>query len=149
MFIRLEIVEYLKIVHFVPPKLLKLKIHCWKQREFVQSNISFFNRKTSFKSYGRLFIRYTALLNIEYKWLIEKKMNLIYDQSLIGMQRMDRVVATILMAWCHWLLQWGLKFDCSLNALDTTHVQTIDYDFNRDLCTHYFQYLGFNVLLIK
>ena len=31
----LKIVEYLKIVNFLPPTLLKLEILCWKQMEFV------------------------------------------------------------------------------------------------------------------
>ena len=42
----------LKIVYFVPTKLLNQKILCWKQMEFTQSNISLFDRNTLLKSYG-------------------------------------------------------------------------------------------------
>ena len=61
----LKIVECLKIVYFVPMKLLNLKILCWKQLEFVESNTSLFNRKALLKSYVWLFIHYRILLNID------------------------------------------------------------------------------------
>ena len=75
----LKIVGCLKIVYFVPTKLLNFKIFCWKQMEFVQSNTSLFNRKRLLKSIvedclfvkdcWRLFIRYRTLLNIDYRLL--------------------------------------------------------------------------------
>ena len=69
--------ECVKIVYFVPTKLLNLKILCWKQMKFVESNTSLFNRNTLSKSYKIIFI-------VTHHCWISIKLCLMYDQSLKG-----------------------------------------------------------------